>query len=63
MSDGTTDRIFTPVEAADYLRLARQTLYNMVSQGEIPFLKAGRALRFRKSELDAWLESSAAKAK
>jgi len=55
------DVIYTADEAAAYLRLNRQTLYNMVSRKAIPFLKAGRALRFRKSELDAWLEASAKK--
>jgi len=54
------DVLLTLVEAADYLKLARQTLYNMVNRREIPFLKAGRQLRFRKSDLDGWLQESAA---
>ncbi len=56
----TTDGLLTLPEAADYLRLAKQTIYNMVNREEIPYLKAGRQLRFRKSDLDTWLESSAA---
>ena len=53
------DVLFTLGETAEYLKLARQTLYNMVSRREIPFLKAGRQLRFRKSDLDSWLQESA----
>lgn len=53
------DRLFTLPEAATYLRLARQTLYNLVNRSEIPFLKAGRSLRFRKSDLDDWMVENA----
>ena len=49
------DPLFKIQEAAQYLRMARQTLYNLVHRKEIPFLKAGGSLRFRKSELDEWL--------
>ncbi len=49
------DPLFKIQEAAQYLRVARQTLYNLVNRKEIPFLKAGGSLRFRKSELDKWL--------
>lgn len=49
------DPLFKIQEAAQYLRVARQTLYNLVNRKEIPFLKAGGSLRFRKSELDEWL--------
>lgn len=57
MNPRDNDRLLTVPEAAEYLRLARQTLYNMVNRGEIPYLKAGRSLRFRKSDLDRWLST------
>ncbi len=47
--------LLTPTEAASYLRKPIGTLYNLVNRKEIPFLKAGGSLRFRRSELDAWL--------
>ncbi len=53
------DELLTINEAIEYLKLSRQTIYNMVSRGDIPFLKAGRQLRFRKSALDNWLEAAA----
>lgn len=53
------ETIFLDVgEAADYLRLtSKQTLYNMVSQGRIPFRKLGSRLLFEKNKLAAWVQS------
>lgn len=52
-----TDILKTP-EAADYLRLAVPTLERFRLTGDGPvFVKAGKAVRYRKADLDAWLES------
>jgi excisionase family DNA binding protein len=40
--------------------MAAGTLYNRVNRGEIPFVKIGRLVRFRLSEIDAWIASGAA---
>jgi len=45
----------TAQEAAEFLGYSIQTIYNKVNLGEIPHYKRGRTLRFRRSELDAWL--------
>ncbi|MDP4286232.1 MAG: helix-turn-helix domain-containing protein [Bacteroidota bacterium] len=42
-------------QAAEYLNLAKQTLYGFTSNREIPFIKKGKKLYFRKSDLDKWL--------
>lgn len=42
-------------EAAKYLNLAKQTLYGFTSKGVIPYLKKGKKLYFKKSELDKWI--------
>ena len=34
---------------------AKSTVYNWVSARKIPFYKGGKKLRFRQSEIDAWL--------
>ncbi|HWO88823.1 MAG TPA: helix-turn-helix domain-containing protein [Gemmatimonadales bacterium] len=47
----------TAKEAAEYLRVHLQTVYQWHLEGKIPAERAGRSLRFRKSELDAWLKS------
>jgi excisionase family DNA binding protein len=42
-------------EAANYLNLAKQTIYGLTSKNEIPFLKRGKKLYFKKSELENWI--------
>ena len=44
-------------EAANYLKIARQTLYGFTSQRLIPFIKKGKRIYFRKSDLENWLLS------
>jgi excisionase family DNA binding protein len=50
-----TEPYMTPQEAADYLRLDVQTVYKRATAGTIPCHRRGRLIRFRRSELDAWL--------
>jgi len=47
------------IEAAQYLTLAPGTLSVWRSTGryKIPFVKVGRRVRYRRSDLLAWLES------
>jgi excisionase family DNA binding protein len=42
-------------EAAKFVGLAKQTVYQLVSERKIPYHKAGRQLRFYKSELNKWI--------
>lgn len=50
--------IFTTPEAASYLRLAKPTLERFRTSGDGPrYCKLGGAVRYRRSDLDAWLES------
>lgn len=48
-------RYLTVAEAAGYLNLAKQTLYDFTSSHNIPFIKRAKRLLFVKEELDAWL--------
>ena len=43
-------------EAADYLGLSKQTVYQHVHKRKIPHSKRGRRLFFRRSELNDWLD-------
>lgn len=54
----------TAREAAAYLGYKLQTLYNKVAAGEIkPSARISkRVLRFRKSDLDAWVAAQAEEA-
>lgn len=49
----------TRQEAADYIGLSYNTLKNwaVTGDGDLPFHKVGSRVFYRRSELDAWLES------
>ena len=47
----------TVQEVAQYLRMRPLAVYRKVKRKEIPFLKAGRSIRFRKDEIDEWLQT------
>ncbi len=49
------EKFFSLEEAAKFLQLAKQTLYSFTSQRTIPFIKRGKKLYFRKSDLEKWL--------
>ncbi len=51
--------LMTVDELASYLSISTGTIYNRVSKGEIPFVKVGAAVRFRRSEIDRWVEEQA----
>ncbi len=53
-----TRRIISIQEAADYTGLSVQTLYKMVSQRRIPFVKMGRLTKFDVALLDAWIKQN-----
>ena len=59
MTDPQVEELMTAKEAAAYLRVHLQTIYQWQLDGKIPAEKAGRSLRFRKSDLDAWLKGRA----
>ncbi len=52
------DEIFTVKTLSTYLHVRTKKIYDMTHLNEIPFLKVGRGLRFRKSEIDSWLQES-----
>ncbi|RLI01134.1 DNA-binding protein [Candidatus Bathyarchaeota archaeon] len=53
--------ILTLPELARYLRVTRQTIYNLLWKKKIPALRVGRYWRFRKSDIDKWLSEQAVK--
>ncbi len=44
-------------QAAEFLHIAKQTLYSMTSRRKIPFYKNGKKILFRRGELEAWLNA------
>lgn len=49
-------RLLDVREVATYTGLSRHTLYTMVSQRRIPFVKVGRLTRFDMGLLNDWLK-------
>ena len=43
-------------EASEFLGIKKNTLYEWIVQKKIPHLKVGRLVKFRKADLEAWLE-------
>jgi len=50
------DEIFTIPEVAEYLKMSKSKIYNLVQRNEIPSIKIGRNVRIRQSELETWLD-------
>jgi excisionase family DNA binding protein len=48
-------RLLTVKDVAEFLQCSLQHIYNLVWRREIPFVKIGGLLRFRKEELIEWL--------
>lgn len=49
--------IMTVKEVAKYLRTSERTIYAWVKNEEIPAFKLVNTRRFKKSEIDNWLET------
>jgi excisionase family DNA binding protein len=47
-------------EVAAVLQISKQTVYRYVANGEIPFHKLNRSVRFKPSEIERWIESKVA---
>jgi PTS system nitrogen regulatory IIA component len=50
-----TEDILTIDEVAQYLRVSERTVYDWAQKGEIPSGKIGTAWRFKKSEIEKWV--------
>ena len=53
-----TDEVFlTTEEVLEYLQVNLRTVYRLIKAGRIPAVRVGRQWRFRKRDIDAWLDS------
>jgi len=53
--------IMTMKEVADYLKLNEKTAYLLTSEGKLPAFKVGGSWRFKKSEIEEWIEKQSNK--
>jgi excisionase family DNA binding protein len=57
-SDASTDRraFLTTEEVLGYLNTTPRTIYRLIRSGELPAVRIGRQWRFRRTDLDQWVE-------
>ena len=49
--------ILTIKEVAEYLKVTERTLYRLAQEGRIPAFKVGASWRFKRADIDAWIEN------
>ncbi len=53
-----SDEIFlTTEEVLEYLQVNLRTVYRLIKAGKIPAVRVGRQWRFRKRDIDSWLDT------
>jgi len=50
------ETIYTIPEVAEYLKMSKSKVYDLVKRQKIPYIRIGRNVRIRQSDLDKWLE-------
>lgn len=50
------DRLMDVKNLADYLKLTKEFVYKKAEANEIPHIRVGNRLRFRKKDIEKWLE-------
>ena len=53
--------IMTIREVADYLKLTEKTAYRLAAEGKIPGFKVGGSWRFKRSEIEKWIDAESKK--
>jgi excisionase family DNA binding protein len=53
----TDESFLTTEEVLEYLNVNLRTVYRLIKAGKIPAIRVGRQWRFRKRDLDKWLDS------
>ena len=50
------NRLMTIDDVANYLRVKKRTVYDWLKKGKIPAIKTVGQWRFKKEQIDAWLD-------
>lgn len=57
------EQLMSVDQVAKYLQLNRSTVYDWAQKGKLPAIKLGQLWRFRRGEIDTWLETQKIEAK
>jgi two-component system, cell cycle sensor histidine kinase and response regulator CckA len=55
------ETFLTTEEVLEYLQVNLRTVYRLIKAGKIPAVRVGRQWRFRKRDIDGWLDSQRAR--
>ena len=55
-NDMIDETFLTTDEVLEYLQVNLRTVYRLIKAGKIPAVRVGRQWRFRKADVDSWLE-------
>ena len=53
----TEEKLLTDDDLAGYLDISRRTIYRLLKVEELPGYRIGSHLRFRRDDIDKWLDS------
>lgn len=53
------EKLLTMDDLAEYFQVSKKTIYRLVKQKQIPAVRIARQVRFRKEDIDNWLERKA----
>lgn len=52
------ENLLTAAQVAQYLKVDKFTVYRLVTQKKIPAFKVGNQWRFKRAQLEEWLEKN-----
>ena len=55
------NEIMTIKEVSEYLKLVEKTAYRLAAQGKIPGFKVGGSWRFKREDIEQWIEDNKVK--
>lgn len=50
------EKLMTIQDVAEYLQIKERTIYSWVQNGKIPGFKLGNTWRFKREDIDLWIE-------
>lgn len=59
IDQGMNNELLTVAELARELHVSADTIYRWSEQGDLPAIKLGRVLRFRRADISGWLNARA----
>lgn len=60
MNPSMPEAAITVRDVASYLNVTEKTVYRLVQRGELPGFKVAGAWRFRRRDIDVWIEQQKA---